>query len=97
MCVNNGNVIPAGESTVLVTFVGGPLHGAQRELIPSEHIEHPLPDGGQMRYERRVLLASRPDRSPELVWMHIAYAPLGMSDWAFFDLARSLAGAIDAL
>ena len=92
--MNNGDDTPAhvAESMVLVTFVGGPLHGAQRELIPSEHIEHDLPDGGRVRYVRRVLLAQRPDRSPDQVWRHIAYAPLGMSDWAFFDLARSLAG-----
>lgn len=91
----DGKAAHTAESTVLVTFVGGPLHGAQRELIPREHIEHDLPEGGSVRYERRVLLASRPDRSPDQVWMHIAYAPLGMSDWAFFDLARSLAGAAD--
>ena len=70
--------------TTLVIFVGGPLHGTQRQMFAHEPtFWQVVPSGGAVMYERRT--------SADAIDAHrIMYAPVGMSENAFQDLAKSL-------
>ena len=72
-------------TTVLVTFVGGPLHGTQRLMTALEPtFWQVIPSGGAVMYERRIV-----GDSDALRIGGIVYSPVGLSENAFQDLSRS--------
>src|SRR5688572_20408677 len=72
--------------TTLVIFVGGPLHGTQRQMFAQEpKFWQVVPSGGAVMYERRGIVSADETRTERIV-----YAPVGMSENAFRDLVESL-------
>ncbi|WP_036169749.1 hypothetical protein [Noviluteimonas dokdonensis] len=68
---------------VIVTFVGGPLHGLQQALdSPAEQFWRDLPNGSALLYGRRWMSADDGGDSPA----HAVYSPVGMSEHAFREL-----------
>ena len=61
---------------VLVTYVGGPLHGQRHHLDSApQQLWRELPDGAALLYACRM-------QSGE----HAVYAPVGMAEHVFLDL-----------
>lgn len=69
-------------ATVIVTFVGGPLHGLQQRLdAPPEQVWRDLPNGSALLYGRRWASAPVGDTPSCAV-----YSPVGMSEHAYREL-----------
>ena len=73
-------VTPA-KSAVFITYVGGPLHGAQKlvDAPPDQYWEH-LPGGSAILYSIRW--KSEASEGPRLA----TYSPVGMSQHAYREL-----------
>jgi hypothetical protein len=82
-----GKCDPEGPIAVLVTFVGGPLHGTEQLFDSPEIILwQTLPDGQVAAYGRRWPVSTeQPDDTSAV---RAVYAPVGMSDHAYIHLAE---------
>jgi hypothetical protein len=73
----------SSDNRVIVTFVGGPLHGLQQELdAPPERFWRDLPNGSALLYGCRW----RSDATGG----HAVYSPVGMSPHAYRELLQTV-------
>jgi hypothetical protein len=89
MCLTAVNAMndPKDPTAVLVTFVGGPLHGTEQQLdSPEITLWQTLPDGQVVAYGRRLPVSAEQPSDTSAV--RVVYAPVGMSDHAYIHLAE---------
>ena len=78
-------------SRVIVTFVGGPLHGMQQELdAPPEQFWRDLPNGSALLYGRRWCSGDAGGSVSRDVPMYAVYSPVGMSEHAYRELLQTV-------
>jgi hypothetical protein len=78
-------------SRVIVTFVGGPLHGMQQALdAPPEQFWRDLPNGSALLYGRRWCSGDAGGSVSRDVPMYAVYSPVGMSEHAYRELLQTV-------
>ena len=83
--------MPHLNSRVIVTFVGGPLHGMQQALdAPPEQFWRDLPNGSALLYGRRWCSGDPDGSVAHDTPMYAVYSPVGMSEHAYRELLQTV-------
>ena len=83
--------MPHPNLRVIVTFVGGPLHGMQQKLdAPPEQFWRDLPNGSALLYGRRWCSSDSREAATDDAPVYAVYSPVGMSEHAYRELLQTV-------